>query len=301
MHNVNPGFRTTGLLTAKVALAPARYDSSLKRMMFADELLHRTETLPGVRSAAMAMSLPATSWYRTDIQIEGKPWDSNPRNWPSVQIQSVTPDYFRTLQIPLERGREFTPRDNGAGSPSAVIINESFARRFWPRYPVGENPVGQYLREGADKTDWMPIVGIVADVHEGGLAVEPLPEFYVPWTVHAPQTAYLVARADRDPLQLTDAFEMQLQAVDPNEALSDIETMDAVLESRLGQRRLAMWAVTAFASLALALTVVGIYGVVAYSVTQRTQEVGIRRAPGAQESDIFRIVLGHAVGLALRG
>lgn len=156
------------------------------------ELLQRVNTLPRVRNAALALSLPATTWYRTNMQIQGKPWDPNPGNWPSIQIQSVTPDYFRTLQIPLECGRTFTEFDNRIGAPPVVIINEAFARRFRPAYPRGESPVGEHMREGADKTGWMEIVGIVADVREGGLAADALPEFYVPWTIHAPQTPYLV-------------------------------------------------------------------------------------------------------------
>jgi predicted permease len=249
------------------------------------------------------MSLPATTWYRTNIQIQGKPWDPDPGNWPAIQIQSVTPGYFQTLEIPIERGRLFTSFDNKPGSPPAVIINESFARRFWPAYPRGENPVGEHLREAADKTGWLEIVGIVADVREGGLAVEALPEFYVPWAIHAPQTSYLAVRTGADPLILATAVRKQLAAIDPNEALSDVKSMESVLQSTsaLKQRRLTVWLVTSFAAIAFALAIVGIYGVVAYSVAQRTQEIGIRRALGAQKSDLFRNVLGHALVLATAG
>ena len=301
LQDVYPGFRASGLLTAKIALAPQRYDTPAKRIAFADNLLQRMETLPGVRSAAMAMSLPATTWYRTNIQIQGKPWDPNPGNWPSVQIQSTTPGYFRTFQIPMERGREFTSFDNQFGAPPVVIINESFARRFWPTYPRGENPVGEHMREGADKTDWLEIVGIVADVREGGLAMEALPEFYVPWVIHSPQTPYLVARTDASPLSLANAIRKQVWATDPNEAPSDMQSMNSVLQSSVSQRRLTMWLVASFATIAWLLAVVGIYGVIAHSVTRRTQEIGIRRALGAQREDIFRIVLGQAFVLSLSG
>lgn len=301
LKDVNPGFQPAGLLTAKIALAPVAYDTGPKRMAFADQLLQRVEILPGVTNAAMAMSLPATTWYRTNMQIQGKPWDPNPGNWPSIQIQSVTRGYFRTLEIPIERGRDFTDFDNNLGAPPAVIINEAFARRFWPAYPRGENPVGEHLREGADKTDWLEIVGIVADVREGGLAVQALPEFYVPWVIHSPQTPYLVLRTQTDPLRLATSVRRQIEAVDPNAALSDLQTMNSVLESMLGQRRLTLWLVTSFSAIAFLLAVVGIYGVVAYAVTQRTQEIGVRRALGAQRSDIFRIVLGQAFVLALSG
>lgn len=301
LKDVNPGFTASELLTAKVALAPVRYDTATKRMVFADELLQKIRALPGVRNAAMALSLPATTWYRTNMQIQGKPWDPNPGNWPSIQIQSVTPDYFRTLQIPLERGRDFTAFDNRIGAPPAVIINEAFARRFWPAYPRGENPVGEHMREGADKTDWMQIVGIVANVREGGLAVQALPEFYVPWAIHAPQTPYLVVRTDTHPLGLATSVRKQMEAIDPRQAMSGVQSMDSLLESTLGQRRLTLWCVGLFSGIAFLLAVVGIYGIVAYSVTERVQEIGIRRALGAQKIDIFRHVLGHAFLLALSG
>jgi predicted permease len=301
LRDVNPGFQPSELLTAKLTLAPVRYDTSTKRIAFAGQLLERVETIPGVRNSAMALSLPATTWYRTNMQIQGKPWDPNPGNWPSIQIQSVTPGYFRTLQIPMERGRDFTELDNRLGAPPVVVINQSFARRFWPAYPRGENPVGEHMREGADKTDWLEIVGVAADVREGGFALEPLPEFYVPWVIHSPQTPYLVVRTVTDPLHLAASVRKQVEAIDPQEALSDVQSMNSVLESTLGQRRLLLWLVTSFSAIAFLLAVVGIYGIVAYSVTQRTQEIGIRRALGAQKGDIFRIVLGQAFLLALCG
>ncbi|HEX3684218.1 MAG TPA: ABC transporter permease [Bryobacteraceae bacterium] len=215
LREVNPGFQPSGLLTAKIALAPVRYDTGTKRIAFAGQLLKRLDAIPGVRNSAMALSLPATAWYRTNMQIQGKPWDPNPGNWPSIQIQSVSPGYFRTLRIPIERGRDFTEFDNRPGAPPVVVINESFARRFWPAYPRGENPVGEHMREGADKTGWLEIVGVVAGVREGGFASEPLPEFYVPWVIHSPQTPYLVVRAGTDPLLLAAAVRKQVEAIDP--------------------------------------------------------------------------------------
>ncbi len=300
LQDVDPGFHSANLLTAKMALPLARYDTGLKRNEFFDQLLARLQKVPGVRNTALAMSLPTTSWFRTNIQLKGQPWEVDSGNWPSIQIQSVTPDYFRTLGIPIERGREFTAGDNTVGAPPAVIVNESFARRFWPAYPR-QNPLGQYLREGADKTGWLQIVGIAADVHEGGLAMDALPEFYVPTVIHSPQNAYLVVRTEGDPLRLASAVRQQIRAIDPEEPLSDIKTMDDVFDSTLGQRRLIMWLVTSFAAVALLLAIVGIYGVIAYSVAQRTQEVGIRRALGAQQVDIFRLVLGQALILAVTG
>jgi hypothetical protein len=179
-------------------------------------------------------------------------------------VQSITPGYFRTLKIPLRRGREFTLRDNAAGARPAVIINESFARRFWPAYPRGDDPVGQHLREGIDHTDWTEIVGIAADVHETDLAAESGPEFYVPTMVHPPQTAYLVVRTERDPLRLVNAIRSQVLAIDSDQPVSDIKTMDEVLEATLGQRRMTVALLGSFAGMSLLLAVIGMYGAIAY-------------------------------------
>ena len=217
-------------------------------------------------------------------------------------MQSITPEYFRTLRIPLKRGREFTAHDNTPGAPPVMMINESMARRLWPEYPGGEDPIGQHIAEGYDKAaGWMEVVGIVADIHEGGMASESAPEFYVPCAVHAPQTVYLVARTAGDPLRLANAVRGSVLAVDHDQPVSDVKTMDAVLEGTLGQRRLTMLLLGLFAGVALLLALVGINGVTAYAVAQRTQELGIRRALGAQQADILGLVLKQALVLALSG
>ncbi|HEY3937644.1 MAG TPA: ABC transporter permease [Bryobacteraceae bacterium] len=301
LHGVNPGFQSGNVLTAKIALPPARYNTDQKTAAFFGELLPRLEGLPGVRAAAMIMHLPTSAnWIRTNISaIEGKP-DPDPDDQSSHGVlQSVTPGYFRTLEIPLKRGREFTAHDNVPGAPPVVIINESLARRLWPD---GENPIGRHIKEGYDHAaGWMEVVGIVADVHEGSLAFSGVQEFYVPCVVHPPQTAYLVMRTDGDPRRFANALRSQVQKVDRDEPVSDINTMDDVLAGTLGQRRLTMWLLGSFAGIALLLAVMGMYGVIAYSVAQRTQEVGIRRALGAQQADILRLVVSQGLGLALAG
>jgi putative ABC transport system permease protein len=301
LHNVDPGFNARNLLTAKLALAPVRYNTGLKKEAFFNELLRRVQMVPGVRTAAVAMSLPTTAWIRTNIQIQGQPWEVDPDKWPSIQLQSITPGYFRTLGIPLRRGREFNVRDDTPRAAPAIIINESFARRFWPAYPNGQNPIGQYMREGADKTGWVEIVGIVADVHEGSLRIDAGPEFYVPSIMHPPQTAYLAVRTSEDPLRFVNVVRNHVIAIDPDQPISDVKTMDAVLDATLGERRLTTTLLGSFAGVAVLLAVVGIYGVIAYSVTRRTQELGIRSALGAQQSDIVWLVLRHALNLTLAG
>ncbi len=157
------------------------------------------------------------------------------------------------------------------------------------------------MGEGADKIRAAEIVGIVADVHEGGLGRQPGPEFYLPLALHAPQVAYLAVQTAGNPIQLAHAIRNEVQAIDRNQSVSDIRTMEEIFDATLGQRRLTMLLLAVFSAIALLLAAVGLYGVIAYSVAQRTQEVGIRRALGADQSDILRLVLRQALRLTLAG
>jgi predicted permease len=303
LHSVDPGFRSADLLTLKIALPPARYDTDQKKAAFFEQLLPRVQASPGVRAAAMAMTLPTTTWIRTNITaIEGQP-DPDPDEPTSFGvIQSVTPGYFHTLGIALVRGREFTAHDNARGAPPVMIVNESLARRLWPDYPGGLDPIGRHVKEAYDKAvGWMEVVGIAADIHEGGLASNAVSEFYVPCVVHPPQTAYLAVRTQGDPVGFAGAIRAQVEAVDRDQAVSEVRTMDALFQATMGQRRLTALLLGMFAGVALLLAVIGIYGVIAYSAAQRTQEMGIRRALGAQQADILGLMLGQGLGLALAG
>ncbi len=301
LRSVDPGFETENIVTMKVALAPSRYNTPEKRAAFFRELAVRAGGLTGVRHAGLVMSLPTTAdWLGTNVQVEGQPIVDGTLQ-PTARLQSVTPAYFSAMSISLRRGRGFTERDDRLKEQSAVIINESFARRFWPSYPAGINPIGRHLREGIDHTDWLPIVGIVADVHESELSDNSGPEFYVLPVIHAPQTAYLAVNAASQPSSLVSAIRREVLAIDSSQPVSDIRTMDDVLDSTLGQRRLTVVVLGSFAGVALLLAILGLYGVVAYSVSQRTQEVGIRTALGAQAIDVLRLVLRQGLTLALCG
>ena len=301
LHSVNLGFQPANLLTMKIALPITRYNTDQKRAIFFQELVRRVEAAPGVRAATVALRLPTTTRIGTDIHIAGRPdSDAEPQIVPN--IQSITPGYLRTLGVALRRGRAFTERDNVPGAPPVVMINEALARRFWPDYPGGQDPVGQRISTGFDKAiGWMEIVGIMADVNDRGLAFDAEQALYLPTALHPPQVAYLAARTEGDPHRFVNTIRTQVLAIDGDQPVSDIRTMDEVIEASLGQRRLTMLLLGVFAGVALLLAMVGIYGVIAYSVAQRTQEVGIRRALGARPGDILRLMMGQALGLALAG
>lgn len=296
LRNVNPGLQPAHLFTARIALSPARYDTNAKVETFFDEVVRRTAALPGVRGAAVALALPRSVALRTNVQVGIQP-EGDVTKWPMCQLQSVTPGYFHLLGIPVLQGRQFDERDASADARQVAVVNESFARLFAPN---GKSLVGQVMREGMDRSGWMPIVGIVGDVREGGLAAEATPEFYVTQRVHMSRIAYLVARTATNPMRFVAAIRSQVLAVDRDQPISNIATMDQIIESSMGSRRLTMLLLGLFA-VALLLATVGIYGAIAFSGAQRTQEMGIRRALGAQNTDIIRLMLSQGLTLALMG
>ena len=300
LRSVNPGLQPANLFTARIALSPARYDTNPKILAFFDEVLRRTNALPGVRGAAFALAIPQSVLLRTNVQVGVQP-EGDVSKWPMCKIQSVTPGYFHLLGIPMRHGREFEERDNRPGAPPVAIVNESFARLFAPGGNNVAALLGQVMREGMDRSGWMQIIGIVGDVREAGLAAEATPEFYVTPRMHSSRTAYLVARTESDPRRLATAIRSQVLAVDRDQPISNIATMDEILDLSMGSRRLTMLLLGLFAAVALLLATVGIYGAIAFSGAQRTQELGIRRALGAQNRDIMRLMLGQGLTLALMG
>jgi len=236
LRSVDPGLQSSNLLTMKISLPLTRYETDARKIAFFRDLVQRVELLPGVDSATVAMSLPTTAdWIGTNVLAEGQPAVDGAKQI-TARLQSITPGYVRTMGIPLRRGRAFTPRDENPGALPVVLINESFARRFWPGYPAGRNPVGQHLREGIDHTSWMEIIGVVGNVHEGDLTGDSGPEFYVPVVVHPPQTAYLAVRTTGDPMSYADAVRKQVLAIDGSQPVSEVRTMEEVLDATTGQR-----------------------------------------------------------------
>ncbi len=300
LHNVNPGFQTSHLLTMRINLPPARYDTAQKKQTFFKDLVRRVDAVPGIRSAAAVLTLPMSPRSATGIQVLEQP-ALKLSDRPAVQLQSITPGYFETAGIPLRGGREFTDRDNVDGAPLVIMINEAMAHRFWPDYPRGQDPIGQQLLIGNNTSNPFQIIGIAANVHERGFPTDAYSEIYLPDHSYPLQTAGLLVRTEGDPNRFIGAIRRQVQAIDPDQPIAAIQMMGELLDSSVGQQRLTLLLLGSFAAMALLLAAIGIYGLIAYSVVQRTQELSIRRALGAQRSDILRLVVGHGLGLTLGG
>lgn len=298
MREVDFGFNPANLLTLNVSLPPQRYDTDQKRISFFRELLERVKPLPGVRSVIAAQFLPMMNFVGTPVQDAGMPpLKLNER--PIATKLTVMPEYFRNLQIAIRRGREFGEHD-AAEAPRVAIIDEKLARRLWPPYPKGIDPIGQRLLIGINPNP-AEIVGVAADVHQT-IEDRAWPEsVYVPYAQNAVSSQVLALRTTGDPLGFTNAVRQQVLSLDRNQPVSDIQTMDDLVDQQVGQRHLLVMLLGSYAGVAVLLALIGIYGVIAYSVAQRTQELGIRRALGAQQSDILWLVIRDGLVLTFFG
>ncbi|MGA3237931.1 MAG: ABC transporter permease [Bryobacteraceae bacterium] len=287
MH-VDPGFDPHGVLSLRLSIPPSRDAAALFRRI--DE---RLRTLPGVESVAASNMLPlaADRAYTSRFNVPGSPL-IDPNALPAAQLRSVTPDYFRAMRIPLRSGRVFTPKDYNA---PVVIVNETMARRFWP----GRDPVGIQFVTGpwGPNPQWSTIVGVAGDVKQFGLDSEPTLDMYFA----SPAASYVVVRAAGNLTALALVARREIRGIDGEVPVSDVSTMDEVLDESARSRRWTMALLAAFAGLALALAAVGIYGVMAWMVGQRTREIGIRMALGANAREVRGMVVGYALKLSSMG
>jgi putative ABC transport system permease protein len=297
LYQVAGTFQPATLLTMHLTLASSLYNSDLKQATFYEKLTEQVKTLPGVRNAAVTLTLPMTGWAGSPVQLSDAPrLKLNER--PISIVQLVSPDYFNTLRIPVKRGRQFTAHDNLSSAP-VVIISETLARHFWPQYPAGPDPIGQQILIGANPQP-KEIVGIVADVGQDPLYNVRM-ELYQPCFQSPNLSTTLAVRADGDPLLLANEVRKQILAIGPAQPVSDVMTMNDVVETSQGQLRLMTRLLTAFAVLATMLAILGLYGVISYSVARRTKELGIRCALGASRANILSLVISQGFGLALSG
>jgi putative ABC transport system permease protein len=297
LTHVDLGFPSAGLLTMRIPLPVATYDTAEKRARFFDELATRVQAIPGVRGATVVRALPTTGGLGTNLQIVSQRI-ADPGH--TQMVQTVVPGYFEVVGQRLEQGRSFEPRDNTAGAPGVAIVNEAFVRKHWPSYPR-LSPLGEHLEIPVVSLKPFEVVGVVADVKHSGPTREADVQVYIPDRLYPPQIAFLALRADGDPFRAVDAVRAQVRAMDANQSITDVKMMDQILESAAGQQHLAARVLGLFAGAGVLLALIGLYGVMAYSVAQRTQEIGIRRALGARHGEILWMVVGQGLRVTLVG
>jgi predicted permease len=298
---VKPGFRTDHLLTTQLTLLGPAYSSSAGRREFYDRVLRRVRALPGVESVSFANAIPFSghSWTMMLLQAEGHPMPTkiDMQHGPMAVYTEVSRGYFRNIGIPLLSGRGFLPAD-AAPSSQVAVINQAMAKRMWPnRDPLGK----QFRVAGFGHNPWDRVIGVVADIHGARLSMEPWPQAYFLMESHPQSTAYLLVRTAGKPSAFAGSLRKVIHSVDKDEPVSSFYTIDQLLSQSLASRRIRMVLLGTFAGLALLLAAAGVYGIVSYSVSQRTHEIGIRLAIGAQRSDIVRLVLREAMLMTLIG
>jgi putative ABC transport system permease protein len=302
LRHVDMGFTTKNILTFRLDPRPGVYDTGEKRVAFYKELLSRVDGLPGVTASTAAASIPMTMGANNwSILIEGQQV-ADVGSAPAELVQRVTPGYLETFGMRLLRGRWINDTDD-AGAIPVVVVSESMARKYWP----GENPLGKRMKVFAEGRPWMEVVGVVNDVRHGGPEAEARPRWYVPYAqayvsaYSSPLANTIAIRADTDPTLLMDPVTSVIHGLDSSIPITRVRTMDQLVDAAVGNQDFVTRLLTVFGLIALILAVVGVYGVVSYSVSERTHEIGLRMALGARTGEVLGRVLREGVLLATVG
>ena len=299
LRSLDPGFRADHLLALNVELPEIKYPDTARRVAFFDDVLRRVRALPGVQSVAAAGNLPFTyNGDSTSIAVEGIP-DPPPDQWLDVIWRTIGPGYFRTMGIPIVRGREFNEGDT-LEKTLGVVVSEQTAQHYWPN----DDPIGKRLKVGSTASDapWRTVIGVAKDVRQNDFIAEPKMQMYFSYKqVKTLVANALVVRTAVDPLSLATSVRNAIWAVDKDQPVSNIDSMENIVAGAVARQRFSMLLLAIFAGLALALAAVGIYGVMSYSVAQQTREIGIRMALGAKRSDVLKMTVKEGLKLVAVG
>jgi putative ABC transport system permease protein len=294
--DVHPGFDAHQVLAMTVRLPDAKYPDDAQRTAFFDQLLKKINALPGVESSSVVNSAPIEGWQgATLVYIEGRP-ATNFAETPLANQRVTSPDYLRTLRIPVLAGR-FVNQHDIKGATGVVAISAAMARLYFP----GEDPVGKRIKIDRAANAWLTVVGVVGDIRDASLDREPEPEFYLAHAQEPWSAMTVMVRTAGDPGRLAAAVRNQVWALDREQPVYDVKTLDELLAGSVAPRRFIMLLVTLFSAFALVLAALGIYGVVSYSVNQRTREIGIRMALGARRGEVLGLIVAQGLVLALIG
>jgi putative ABC transport system permease protein len=299
LQQVNPGFDARNVLVTEIALPTGKYKDEAQWGAFYEQAIGRISTLPGVEACGATTSIPLRGIDSKQLfYIEGRPHGS-PQDYTGSSSRTITPGYFRALNIAILRGRDVTEQDR-EGSPGVAVVNEAYQRRFFP----GEDPIGKRLKLGRgpdSDSPYLTIVGVVSDIKHTGLNKEAAPEFYLSY-LQSPEFLMTVAvKTDREPQAILAAIRNEIAAIDRDQPLAKVALLEQLLSDSVAGQRFNTLLLGLFATLALALAVVGVYGVMSYSAAQRTQEIGIRIALGAQRKDIMKLIVGQGLTLTVIG